>query len=456
MLTLVAWTQVLMVPDERRYLLGPLERRGLVAGWRTGQVLVVACSAALAGVTVALSTAPPVVIVAVAFVAAGVFAATVPVRGRTVDEWVPSFVAHLRHRGSRVLVDVEVVDASDLGGRDGVGVVRHRSGSLSVTVALDSTGIALLEPDARNRRVDGFISALGALSREGCVIDRVGWVAWSGKDAASSLVRDVRRRGAGGVPAAISSYRSLLGSAAASGLSRRVELTLRTSPAAWRIGRTTEPVRALLDEADLVARALEDAGHRRCRFLDRDEIAERICGVAPPSEHTARRVTLRGDARFDAVTIDGRSYVTWWVAEWPRAETTAELLAPLLLGGERHLMAVVVEPVAPSAALRRAASARTSEVADAEIRRRGGFLADRRHERQRTHTATREAELVDGHGSLRISGYLAVGADESAALGQKSAETELAAAQARLVLRRLQGDHGRGYVAMLPLAAGLP
>ena len=70
--------------------------------------------------------------------------------------------------------------------------------------------------------------------------------------------------------------------------------------------------------------------------------------------------------------------------------------------------------------------------------------------------AEREAELVDGHGSLRLAGFLAVEVAEDEDLDGVVAETELAAAQARLVLRRLQGDHSRGLVATLPLCAGLP
>ena len=38
---------------EPRYRLGPLERRGTVAGWRAGQVGLVAASCTLAGLVVA-------------------------------------------------------------------------------------------------------------------------------------------------------------------------------------------------------------------------------------------------------------------------------------------------------------------------------------------------------------------------------------------------------------------
>ena len=117
---------------------------------------------------------------------------------------------------------------------------------------------------------------------------------------------------------------------------------------------------------------------------------------------------------------------------------------------------MTVEPVSPSIALRRAQNARTSGAADDELRRRGGFMSDRRRERESDHLMTRESELVDGHSSLRFAGYITVSASDEALLFTRAAETELAGAQSRLLLRRLQGDHARGYVATLPLGAGLP
>ena len=119
-------------------------------------------------------------------------------------------------------------------------------------------------------------------------------------------------------------------------------------------------------------------------------------------------------------------------------------------------MSVVFEPVAPSLALRRAQSAKTSTAADEEVRRRGGFLRDRRREREAGHLERRETELVDGHSSLRFAGFVSVGAETEILLRERGSATELAAAHCGLLLRRCQGDHGRGLLATLPLAQGLP
>ena len=440
------------MPDlepERHYRLGPLERRGYVAGWRAGQVGLVATTVCLAALVLAVSSASPAVVVAALLVVGGVVGATVPLRGRSADEWIPSLAAHLRRRGQRRILDIDVIEAT-IDGRS-VGVVRHRSGALSCTLALDSSGISLLDQATRTRRVEGMSAALGGLAREGGCVDRVGWSASARAISSTGLLADLRRRGELGTPAA-SAYRSVIEAVVPAAVERQILLSLRT-PAAR--GAAGEPVRirALLEEMTNVASALTDAGHRPARPLSSTELAEQL---GRRGAHAEAGLGLEDEARFGALRVTDRSVVTWWVAEWPRHDVTAELLAPLLLADHHRTVAVVMEPVRPSAALRRAAAAKTSQVADAEIRRRAGFLADRSQQRRGAHVAEREAELVDGHGSLRLAGFLAVEVAEDEDLDGVVAETELAAAQARLVLRRLQGDHSRGLVATLPLCAGLP
>ena len=439
-----------MAEVEPRYRLGPLERRGYVAGWRAGQVGLVAGCCALAGLVVALSSAGPALAAAGLIVTAGIAGATIPLVGRSVDEWIPSLLAHLRRRGERTLLDVTVIE-TELEGRD-VGVIRHRSGALSCLLALDSSGISLLDVATRAQRVEGMAAALGALAREGGCVDRVGWTASARHVPVAGMLADLRRRGELGTPAA-ASYRSLLEAVAPVAVNRQVLLSLRSSPMRGAGGEEAR-TRSLLDEMVNVATALADAGHRRPHPLSADEVVEELrrrhCTVTDDAH-----VTLHAAARLGELSLEDRRVVTWWVAEWPRHDVTAELLAPLLLADERRVVSVVMEPVRPSAALRRAATAKTSQVADSEMRRRAGFLADRSQQRRGAHVAEREAELVDGHSSLRVAGFVAVEVPEDEDLSGCCAETELAASQARLVLRRLDGDHGRGLVATLPLGGGL-
>ena len=65
-----------------------------------------------------------------------------------------------------------------------------------------------------------------------------------------------------------------------------------------------------------------------------------------------------------------------------------------------------MEPVDPARAARQVAQARTADMADGELRRRGGFLATARHAREKESVEDRDVELADGHAQYRFSGYL--------------------------------------------------
>ena len=431
-----------MAEAEATYLLGALERRGSIAGWRPGQVAIVGISCVVAVGVLSTSTAPPAIAMALVAAAVGICGATVPVRGRTADEWVPSLLAHVRRRGSRKLLEVEITESG------GYGIAHLSDGSISCTMELESTGISLLDPRARAQRVDGFSAALGALAREGGPIDRVAWTMTCSPASTDGYLADLRRRGELGTPAS-AAYRLLLAEASVRGLERSVLLTLRSSGRR----RSADREAVLLEEADLVARAIEGAGHRPCRRLSAEDLALRLVEAGGTAEEGQAQFSAR--SRLGEVRLERHRAVAWWIAEWPSQPATAELLAPLLLGDRHRRVSVVIEPVQPAAALRRAASSKTSEVADAEIRRRAGFLQDRRQQRRSVHVDEREAELVDGFGSVRISGFVAVIVDDDDLEGP-IASAELAAAQARLSLRRLEGDHGRGLCATLPLGLGLP
>jgi hypothetical protein len=155
---------------------------------------------------------------------------------------------------------------------------------------------------------------------------------------------------------------------------------------------------------------------------------------------------VRTDATFSA---------TYWIAEWPRVEVGPDFLGPLLLGPVRRTTAVVMEPLSPSQATRQVERARTADLADAELRRRGGFLSTARRESEAALVARRESELADGHASFRFSGYVTVTATSLALLDEACDGTEHAAGQARLELRRLYGEQERAFAYTLPLGRGL-
>ena len=161
-------------------------------------------------------------------------------------------------------------------------------------------------------------------------------------------------------------------------------------------------------------------------------------------------------AEWSRVRVDGVWAATYWICEWPRIEVRADFLGPLLLlAGVALTVSVVMEPIAPAQAARKIEQTRTSDLADSELRRRGGFLATARRTRQEETLVQREIELADGHAPFRFSGYVTVTADDPAALEDGCARVEQAAARCSLELRLCYGDQLDAFGATLPLCRGL-
>ena len=114
--------------------------------------------------------------------------------------------------------------------------------------------------------------------------------------------------------------------------------------------------------------------------------------------------------------VDGMIHTTFWVAEWPRTEVHSDFLAPLLLSSVRATLSVVMEPLGSERAIRKVEASRTADLADSELRRRGGFVATARHARESEVLARREGELADGHASFRYAGFVTVSAEDEATL----------------------------------------
>lgn len=525
-----------MAGTRSRYRFGPLERRGLIAGWRGGQIAVVALGAVLA---IAVLHGRPTlagIAVGVLLVAACVAVAWWPIGGRTAEQWLPTVVRWgvagltgtrrgcrqgrrrrlagiekagqcigsdgapclvgpelaaqgLRTRGVRGARAAPSRPAAERGTFAGLRIlgftVREGEGEGSVAVVHDERArtftavmellghsFALLSGDEKERRVASWASVLTSLARERSVVHRVQWMAATVPDDGAAVDDHLTTCGVlrDGSPAR-SSYATLLQSTGAQTCRHDVHLALQlraTGPVARamrslgggtlaactllarevaslrrQLGAADIPVERVLDEralAALVRRSIEGGvpGGRGCP----------PCGVAWPWP-------LVVEPEWGALRADSSWHATYWVSEWPRVEVGPEFLGPLLLGSARRTVAVVMEPLSPERAVRQAQRARTADIADAELRRRGGFLATARRAREAEVAVRREEELADGHASFRFSGYVTVSAPSRAQLAAVCDSTEQAASQCRLELRRLYGDQEEAFTTTLPLARGL-
>jgi hypothetical protein len=448
-----------------RYRFGPRERRGALAGWRAGQIVTVAVGLVF-GVLV-LRWEPNALGVAAAVGILVVYGAlaTVPVAGRTGDEWLPVVVfwaarrtapywrpgvGHIGAlRGMRLLR----ADWQDMG-------VAHDHAGRTLTAALLLRGgsFALLGGDEQDRRVGAWASVLSSLAREGSPVHRLQWVAASFPDDGRGLRSYVAAEAVSSASSACTaSYDALLTDMDSHTRAHDVVLALQV-----RLTRSVEiGCATLAREMGSLTRLLADADVQVESVLSADDLALQLLrtyephavrvGIVPAQDHWPMAM----QESWSHVRVDGMVHATFWVAEWPRTEVRSDFLAPLLLGSARSTLAVVMEPLGPDAAVRKVEASRTADLADAELRRRGGFVSTARHARESEVLARREAELAEGHASFRYSGYVTVSAGSEDELVAACDIVQHAAGQSRLVLRRLYGDQASAYTCTLPLCRGL-
>jgi hypothetical protein len=504
-----------LADDRSRYRFGPLERRGLIAGWRGGQVVAVAASLVLAVGVLRARTDIAGAIVAVAVVAASVVFACWPIGGRTAEEWLPTVARWvLEARGGRrqhalishegtcvptrvsrsrratatggtgVFAGLEILDV-DREGRPsetgdprshGVGVMAdRRTGTYTAVMRVRAHSFALLGPSEKQRRVVGWASILASLAREGSTVHRIQWLAVTLPDDGRAVRHYLEDHTvASRTDATLRSYEELLTSVGAATCRHEVLLALQVRPGRGRrsvsdVEAVTRACALALREAMALWRLLEDADIEVDALLGPQELAETIQrGSEPRPLGTPNpRATAPGaassvwpwpmglDTQWASVRTDGTWHATYWIAEWPRIDVGPDFLGPILLGAVRRSVSVVMEPISPTLAVRQVEQARTADIADAQLRSRGGFLRTARRSRESDLVLRREGELADGHASFRFSGYVTVTAPSLEQLAEACDATEQAAGQAHLSLRRLYGDQARAYACTLPLCRGL-
>lgn len=518
-------------PDPPRYRFGPLERRGLIAGWRGGQVACVTAGLVFA-VFLLRSEPPPFdLVTALAVVIASIGAASWPIAGRTGDQWCPVVLTWTgrvllgrRHLSSvpalGSLVPVRAREDSEtpppvrgcrarasrpgsglppslhgcrllappVGGMGGLrlGVVHDaRARTYTGVVSVSGTAFALLDEDERNRRVAAWSSLLSSLAREGTPVHRLQWVERDLPGEPSELTaamessivisaQDPRAR----------SYAQLVERAGSLARSHQVllALSIRTDRSGREIRALgggdggacellTREVRSLLSAlagAEVLVQGALSPRMLVCVLRQAIDQWPRVSSTSirpydtgPGAGTLAKEEAgwpwpLASATTWATHRTESTWHATFWIAEWPRVDVGPDFLAPLLLhSGVRHTVAVTMEPVSPLKAARDVQQARTADLADAEIRRRGGFLTTARRGKEAEAVTRREVELADGHAEYRFSGYVTVTAGSCEALDADCARITQAAGQARLELRRLYGQQDEAFTYTLPMGRGL-
>ena len=454
-----------MAEESPRYHLGPRSRRGLVAGWRGGQLAAVA-TCLLAGVVLLRYVGGAGgAMLAFVFVAFSAAFATWPLAGRSAEQWTPVVATHLarragvsrRRRSALSTLELDEIPIGAAGRRIGV-VVDNLAGTWTAAVRVAGSGFALGDEPDRARRIAAWSGVLAGSAREGGALHRLQWMARclpGGFDESAGPVQ-VADRGV-----ASSNYRSLLEQAAPLLWRHEVIVSLSVRSVAGPARRRGQ------DAADRIVDELE-ALERRCLAAGLE-----VDGVLSPS---ALAATVRSsfavvgaprgvadgwpwplgvEEGWSSVRTDATWHAVYWIAEWPRTGVGSGFLLPLMLEGDlRRTIAVTMAPVAPLRAARRAEHDRTSGAADAELRRRHGFAVTARTRHEHDATTRREIELAEGHAAFRFTGYLAVTADDEDSLANACGRLEQSALQAQLELHRMYGAQEEGYTCTLPTGRG--
>jgi hypothetical protein len=334
-----------------------------------------------------------------------------------------------------------------------------RTSALVAAVPVLGGSLGLLDRDEQTGRLDAWRAVLASMARSGGSLQRIQWVERSGP-----LRTDAQppNRGSGRLlcPEAIDSYGDLVEGRAPS---RAHEVLLALAVAASGSRRSLP--NGALEELRRELRLL-DGQLRRADLLPGPVLAaaELRRALEPDAvSHVAFRGSRRSSDRgamasldqWAALRSDGQWHATYWISEWPRVDVGADFLSPLLVAEGRRAVALVMGAVPFERAIRQARSARTADLADEEIRSRAGFLPSARRRREAEGATIREEELADGHVEYRFSGYVTVTASDRDSLAHSCAETEQAAQECRLEIRRLYGRQAEAYTWTLPLTRGL-
>lgn len=487
-----------------RYRLGPRSTRGLVAGWRTGQIACVAIGLVLAvGFLRAVSGAAGGLL-ALAAAGGGVAVATWPIGGRTAEQWAPTLanfalrscvegshqpwqVPGRRRRGPITRLSLlelpepgltppawreslETLATRALGGRrlglpavsstvpwasSGIGVLADvECGTWTALLPVGGTGFALLSEAERGERIAAWAGVLAAMARDTSGLHRLQWLS-----AAYPKWLDGAMPGGGrGRPG--EGYARLLGEAAPDLWAHEIHIALTVRRHRRGGGGPEQDARAMREQLGALEDRLRGAGLAPGVALSPLELAgvlRRSFEVAPSDPPAAAPWPwpLGTEDQWSRLRTDASWQATYWVAEWPRCEVGGGFLLPMLLeSGLRRVVSVTMAPLPVLAAVRRAERDRTEGTADAELRHRHGFAVTARAVREQESRQQREAELAEGHAGYRYSGYVRVTEADQESLERACGRLERSAALAQLELRRLYGAQEEGYCCTLPAGRG--
>jgi hypothetical protein len=487
-----------MSEERLSYRFGPLERRGLLGPLRLGQAAGIGGTLALDVELLDRVGGGAGVLIALALLAAAVALTTVPLAGRTAEQWAPigwafstrtatgrrRFHSQLPRGGStrpdgealelpHAVHDVKLVTVEHRG--RAVGALSERKGRLLTAVlACRALSFALLDPEVQERRLAQWGTVLSTAAN--APIRRLQWIERTAPAQGDELARWLHEARDPSLPPRgtpiVESYLELIGQSTQ--VTHDHEILLAVQLDTSRLHGSSELIpEQVIEQVGHIARGLEAAEIKVLGALGAGQLA-RVLRTAFDPYARAELATLDavGESRqrstpndaapigaveaWDHYRCDGAFHATYWISGWPRVGVSPMFMDALLAdSGTVRTVAVTFEPVSPERSAREVEAAITRDRADSELRRRFGQSETARQRQAQEAAARREAELAAGHGEVRLAGFVTVSGRDEGELRRACAEIHRHAARARLELRRMYGEQAEAFSFTLPLARGL-
>lgn len=426
--------------------------------------------------------------------------ATLPVYGRTFDEWLPvligfysrgfakhglavspvPFAGHKSDKSVKIgpppaLTGISVVEVEVVGNRH-VGVIKDKKlGTYSLVIKVSGSAFTLIDDEEQDQKLAEWGNFLASLARENSPIHRIQWLERALPEDSEALQRYYEEAVQVEEGSELrEAYEDLLTYAAPVSTSHEIYLILTISKN--KVGRAIKElgggsagaVEVLMKEFHGMEQLMSGAGITVEKLLSPSEVRMLIKSTFDPSlikrnansfernELIAQLWPTAIENNWKYLRTDNVFHSTYWVAEWPRTLVSAGFLIPLLLQTRSpRTVSVVMEPLPPSKTIRSIEAKRTSFLADETIRRRAGFTDTARRTREHDELVDQEIELADGHGPYRFSAYITCSGKDLEELESLMSEVEQSAHQSRLILRRLYGEQDNSFSTALPIGRGL-
>ena len=484
------------------YRFGPLERRGLLGSITVSQAVIILAS--LIASVIVLDHLPSTggVISATTLVGIATAGVTLPVAGRTADQWALVAGSYLlqrtlgrhRHRSAlpttgvrrhdrrsasenldlpRALTGVALREVT--GGDRTIGALSELAGRrLTAVLACRAVAFALLDAEAQERRLAQWGIILS--SAADTPIRRLQWIERTGPSQGDELARWLHDGRDPSIPQRapiLESYLELISNSTSVTQDHEVLLAVQVDANNLRGRRKDSLGAVLVEQAERVARGLEMAEVRVLGALRSRQLARVLrTGFDPYARAELAALEAFDDGRhgidphstgpvgaqdsWDSYHCDKAWHATYWIAGWPRTDVSP-MFMEAILGSSTvvRTVAVTFEPISPDQSARQVEAAITRDRADSELRRRFGQSETARQRQAHEAALRREAELAAGHGEVRMSGFVTVSGQDQQDLQLACAEVLQHAARARLELRPMYGQQAAAFSFTMPLARGL-